>query len=215
MLTVASELVGHLVALTTAAAANQGIPVTPAPSDQSRSTAAADPQSSPVPHETDIPNFLDYAERKLGVAGARSHESAMSTYRYGPDILPQVPDEKLEEIGLARGDILRMKKGSIKWFHGPERKRKFAETRNATPESSHGMGQGGGGSPTHRPAQRRRTRYEIFYPDGGAMTWHAPGPTETDGEYVREGEIFYCVNGVMVPLPLGYEPGRNLTDDEA
>ena len=112
-LPVLTELVGHLVNLTSVNR-NAPVPVTPS------KPALPDPQSSPIPHNTDIPSFLEYAEQKLGVSSTQSYESMMLLYRL-PDILLHVPDDKLEEIGVARGDIIRMKKGSVKWYHGGTR----------------------------------------------------------------------------------------------
>ena len=92
-----------------------------------------DPQSSPIPHDSDIPHYLQYAEERLGVKSATDLAVALETHRYGPDILGQVPDDKLEQIGIPMGDVIRLKKGSSKWFYSCDRKRKLEELKNDGP----------------------------------------------------------------------------------
>ena len=135
----------------------------------------------------------------------------MALYRYGPDILPQVPDDRLEEIGFARGDIICMKKGSVKWFHGVQRKRKLSQVSvptgppNDPPPSP---------NTAHNGPRRKRVRYEIGYPDGGAKTWHAPPPRLASEDHLYNPNVTYCVNGKMVPLPAGFIPGVELGDED-
>ena len=74
-LPVLTELVGHLVSLTSANCMPP-VPITPT------KPVIADPQSSPIPHDTDIPNFLEFAERKLGVSGAQKYGGGMALYCY-------------------------------------------------------------------------------------------------------------------------------------
>ena len=123
-----------------------------------------------------------------------------------------MPDDQLEEIGVARGDIIRMKKGSVKWYHGADRKRKIA-TASGPP------GGPPGGPPDDPPPEttpdnlprNKRVRYERRYPDGGAQTWHAPPPVTADAHYP---DITYCVSGVMVPLPAGFAAGVESDEED-
>ena len=108
-----TKFMGHLASLT-----NRSTVDCFKPSKASEKTA--DMQSSPIPHKADIGHYLQYAKVKLGVRAAQNHAVALESQRYGPDILDQVPDKNLEDISIALGDVLHLKKGSKKWFHSTE-----------------------------------------------------------------------------------------------
>ncbi|KIK78109.1 hypothetical protein PAXRUDRAFT_164866, partial [Paxillus rubicundulus Ve08.2h10] len=46
----------------------------------------------------------------------------------GPDILLDISDQTLQDIGMSMGDIIRLKKGSATWWNGPDAKQKHSET---------------------------------------------------------------------------------------
>lgn len=83
-----TQLLGHIASIATI---NMSTPLrNPLPSTPTcptRSAAPTEPQSSPVPHDSNIKNFLKYAEQKLGVAGTQRHEPLMTVKCYVPDIL--------------------------------------------------------------------------------------------------------------------------------
>ena len=132
--TVTSNLVGR-----NATQASDTLPIIPATPIHKNTSPKEDfdSQSSPIPHESDISQFLGYAETKLGVSKAMRLEPLMSANGFGPDILSDVPDERLEEIGVAKGDIIRMKRSATKWFYSLDRKRAIAamkETHLSVPQ---------------------------------------------------------------------------------
>ena len=74
-----------------------------------------------------ITQFLKHASSKLGVRNALDFESSLHRKGYGPDILPDIADSELVAFGISEGDVICLKKGSCRWWNGPDAKRKFDE----------------------------------------------------------------------------------------
>lgn len=172
-----TQLMGHVAHITSA---KQSLNPANLSTPSKNITKSAEPQSSPIPHDSDIPNFLRYAEEKLGVRAATDHSVALETHHYGPDILAQVPDVKLEEIGIPAGDALRLKKGCTKWYHSGARKRTLEEMRQSgpsgnnavirsSPGSSHGDNNEAHSSPGLSRGEKKPKllRYQLDYHAGG------------------------------------------------
>lgn len=115
-------------------------------------SSSLSPLSSPPKNTpTKLCRFLEHAETDLGVADATSFLYWMENKGYGPDILYEVPNGDLKELGVKPGDVLRLKRGAPAWFNGPNAKRKHSE-----PQAS---GSGATISAT-------RTCFEKRWPDG-------------------------------------------------
>ncbi|KAG8216760.1 hypothetical protein J3R82DRAFT_7002, partial [Butyriboletus roseoflavus] len=55
--------------------------------------------------------FLKYAETNLGVSNATTYEHKLTTQHIGPDILSEISDKTLLDIGIPTGNIICLKKG--------------------------------------------------------------------------------------------------------
>lgn len=85
-------------------------------------------EDSPThPTPTKLPRFLAFAEKNLGVKDATALEWRLQEQGYGPDVLDAVPDEKLTELDISHGDIIRLKRGAPTWWNGPLAKRARVE----------------------------------------------------------------------------------------
>ncbi|KIK11636.1 hypothetical protein PISMIDRAFT_68209, partial [Pisolithus microcarpus 441] len=78
------------------------------------------PSSPPIPSPTQLARYLEYAETNLGVRYASSYKAALELHGIGPDILPDVDDKLLADLGISAGDVIRLKKGSTAWWNGPD-----------------------------------------------------------------------------------------------
>ncbi|KAF8159097.1 hypothetical protein K438DRAFT_1942479 [Mycena galopus ATCC 62051] len=184
------------------------------PSTPNTKAKAPEITDSPVlPTPTKLPRFLEHAEKTLGVSDARSFESVMRRNGYGPDIMHLVDNEALEDIGMSKGDVLRIKGGASKWWNGPDAKRK-REDGGAAADQLGGNYSGGGQSGGHSREQNldllvtppnKKVAFELRYSGGGAQRLY--GPRLSPGEpNIPEGEMFYrCpVRNAWVPVPAGY-----------
>ncbi|KAJ7733083.1 hypothetical protein B0H14DRAFT_3614993 [Mycena olivaceomarginata] len=69
--------------------------------------------STPVfPTPSKLPRFLDHVANTLGITSAPDFESPMCRNGFGPDILHLVNDQELTEMGMRKGDVIRLKAGS-------------------------------------------------------------------------------------------------------
>lgn len=117
-------------------------------------------------------------------------------------------DEKLEEIGVAQGDIIRLKSHSTKWYYGIDCKRRIAEMKQA----STALDITASGPTYTQNAKRRKVNvwYEMDYLDGGAVTWRTtpPIPKEGHGRNCDNNvHYFEATVGKMVPLLPTLKPG--------
>lgn len=84
---------------------------------------ATPPLSSPAKNTpTKLHCFLEHAEKELGVVDATLLHYQMEDKGYGPDILHEVLDSDLKELGVKLGDVLRLKRAAPLWFNGPDAK---------------------------------------------------------------------------------------------
>jgi hypothetical protein len=61
--------------------------------------------------------YLEYAEERLGVQHALAYKSSLEINGIGPDILPDVKDKFLTDLGISAGDVIGLKKGSAAWWN--------------------------------------------------------------------------------------------------
>lgn len=77
-------------------------------------TSLSLPVTSPVaPTPSTLTRFLKHAKDHLGVAFASTYEASLRGIGAGPDIIVDMADQDLAQVGLSAGDIIRLKKGSV------------------------------------------------------------------------------------------------------
>ncbi|KAF9238399.1 hypothetical protein BU15DRAFT_47788, partial [Melanogaster broomeanus] len=148
---------------------------------------------SPIVHTpTQFSRFLKHAEKHLGVSNVTSFEASLHLQDIGPDILPDVSDQTLKDVGMSTGDIIRLKKGSITWWNGPDVKRKHSDTvTDLTPV--------------------QKIAYEKRYHEGGASRFSG-GPMRADDDNddgtraSLDYDLFYRSNehAQWLPVPKGF-----------
>ncbi|KAE9392898.1 hypothetical protein BT96DRAFT_944302 [Gymnopus androsaceus JB14] len=95
----------------------------PTPAESSATSSATSSLSSPVKNTpTKLRRFLEHAKKDLGVVDATLFHYRMEDKGYGLDILHEVPDSDLKELGVRPGDVLHLKRGAPLWFNGPDAK---------------------------------------------------------------------------------------------
>ncbi|KIO01842.1 hypothetical protein M404DRAFT_89195, partial [Pisolithus tinctorius Marx 270] len=86
------------------------------------------PISPPIPSPSHLSHFLCYTESNLSVRNTTLYEWELELQSIGPDILMDIDDQTLNRAGIATGDIIHLKKGSLLWWNGPDAKRKCSNT---------------------------------------------------------------------------------------
>lgn len=103
-------------------------PATPAPAVNNTSLAGG--FDSPLANTpTKLSRFLEYAEQK-GVSDVTEMEPLFKARGFGPDIIDQLSKEELAELGISRGDGIRLQKLAPKWWEMEKlqpKKRRAAE----------------------------------------------------------------------------------------
>ncbi|KAJ7729561.1 hypothetical protein B0H16DRAFT_1330360, partial [Mycena metata] len=85
--------------------------------------------SSPViPTPSKLPRFLEHASKSLGISSAPDLESLMRRNGFGPDILHLINDKEFLDMGMVKGDVIRLKAGAQTWWNGPEA-RKYTHSK--------------------------------------------------------------------------------------
>jgi hypothetical protein len=156
--------------------------------------------SPPIPSPLDISRYLTYASEKLGVHSARDFISPLKRKSYGPDILSEVPDSDLADLGIPPGDIIRLKKGSEGWW----KKKKRDQPRN--PETNFFSTEF---ARQHKEPEEDDTdnsiSYEYKYPDGGGIRYGGPPMIQGDqGPHDCRTTYFNEALKQMVPVPTGF-----------
>ena len=90
--------------------------------------------SPPIPSPSHLIRYLKHAKTHLGVNNALLYRSSLENNGIGPDILPDVKDKFLTDLGILPGDVIRLKKGSTVWWNGPDVKRKRRNTATSEDE---------------------------------------------------------------------------------
>jgi len=83
-----------------------------------------DALSSPqlIPSLSHLTCYLEYAQVPLGVHHVLTHKISLQLNGIGPDILPDVNDKFLSDLGISTGDVICLKKDSMAWWNGPDAK---------------------------------------------------------------------------------------------
>ncbi|KAI0041488.1 hypothetical protein FA95DRAFT_1576317 [Auriscalpium vulgare] len=198
-------------------AANRGsTPVTPTPTTPTRSRTSRTmlPDTSPAPPSpSDLPLYLRFTEDKLGVQDANSYTSPLRCKRYGPDILSLIDESKLTAIGLADGDVLRLKANAADWWKDHSLK-KAKRLRTAASMPSFHVDPEPGPSNRDQDADDQEkadntVNYKLNYGNGGEARYWGPPMKEHDGppgDRKRRTTYFNEATNEWLPIPDGFTP---------
>lgn len=216
-----ADVVGHLATMVTAIVGGRPLaphghqnPTTP---QKSTHQNALDIATSPaVPSPTKLPRFLEHAEVKLGISNARTFEFAMRQNGYGPDIMHMLDDQALVDCGMTKGDVLRMKKGALEWWKGPDAKRKRTDSIPAGGQSGQSLlsfGSAAGLSHVNDPVTppSKKIAFEHRYEEGGATRFWGPQITPSDH---HDKHVWLRAAGNWIPMPPGYRTVHDYEYDE-
>ncbi|KAJ6448260.1 hypothetical protein C8R45DRAFT_1134350 [Mycena sanguinolenta] len=165
------------------------------------------------PTPSKLPRFLEHAVTNLGVPSAPTFESPMRRNGFGPDILHLVEDRDLTDLGIKKGDVIRMKAGAQEWWNGPNAKKKRS---HADMEAMSASASGSSGLPDALATPpSKKVSFERHYEDGGASRFY--GPRIKPGEGAKN--VFYCcpLRNKFVLIPLRYQCTHEeeyVSDDE-
>lgn len=177
------------------------------------------PSSPPIPSPTQLARYLEYAETNLGVRYASSYKAALELHGIGPDILPDVDDKLLADLGISAGDVIRLKKGSTAWWNGPDVKRKRSHTSTSTLDGREPPPKrnNASASEAHESVSRapRRVSYEKRYHTGGGFRFTAPAMQKDENDdgspLDRDYDLVYFCETYKqwFPVPRGYRVDEN------
>jgi hypothetical protein len=130
---------------------------------------------------------------------------------HDPDVLHKVPNSELVQFGLNEGNAMRIKELAVKWWAGPDAKRKHTPDDDAREFFS------GVPPAPKKPRAEKRYSFETRYKDGSGAKRY-PGTAMVPGRAPPNEEYFYFFDaaGGMVPMPLGWIPvaeGEEEPDD--
>ncbi|KAJ7501190.1 hypothetical protein B0H11DRAFT_1713897 [Mycena galericulata] len=178
--------IGHLATILTtimnprtqAATEQPVLPSTP------KQNVAKIPADSPViPTPSKLHRFLKYAAENLGIPSAPSFEFRMDQEGYGPDILHLLEDSALVELGMTKGDVLRIKAGAQAWWKGPNAKRKRSDVEESDAATAGGTIPAPFASssssfldPDLTPPSKK-VAFELRFPEGGGQRFWGPRMT--------------------------------------
>ncbi|KAJ7936526.1 hypothetical protein B0H13DRAFT_2303564 [Mycena leptocephala] len=163
--TIITSIMGH----------NNQVPHTP-PKKNTADTQRAAANSPVIPTPSKLPRYLDHANTKLGIVTARSFESPMRRNGYGPDILHMLPDQDLMDIGMNKGDAIRLKAGAQEWWKGPNAKKKRGrgEMEAASGSGSETPAFDGHSKDIDATPPSKKVSFERRWDDGGSMRFFGP-----------------------------------------
>lgn len=104
-------------------APSQATPYTPT---QQKSHEDGPSLPQPIPSSSYLTYYLRYAEEHLGIHHVLVYKTSLELNGIGPDILPDVDDKFLSNLGISAGDVIHLKKGSTAWWNGPDTKQKWS-----------------------------------------------------------------------------------------
>ncbi|KAE9386916.1 hypothetical protein BT96DRAFT_838445 [Gymnopus androsaceus JB14] len=145
--------------------------------------------------------FLEHAEEDLGVANATLLHYQIEDKGYGLDILHQVLDDDLKELGVKLGDILHLKRTVPLWFNGPDAEQEHLASGSTSRASG----------VSDIPAMY--THFEKQWPDGGHASTFTPGPNE-EPHCSFDWYYFSELTKSMIPVPSGFVPVMDGEQDE-
>ncbi|KAJ7085267.1 hypothetical protein C8R44DRAFT_651224 [Mycena epipterygia] len=172
---------GHLATILTAFLPRVADQPPPRPSTPKQEQEKAKSSQAAIPTPSKLPRFLEYAGQNLGVTSAPTFESRMRIHGYGPDILHLLEDQDLMDIGINKGDVIRLKAGAQSWWNGPEANKKRLHVEMEEGSTSWGSGGPGLFTPVrnqphtiHTTPPSKKVAFEHRYEDGGALRFYGP-----------------------------------------
>ncbi|KAI6016744.1 hypothetical protein EDC04DRAFT_2903047 [Pisolithus marmoratus] len=191
-------------------------PASPMPQTPARNRVkdGDDRSLPPVPSPGKLVCYLEFAESHLGVHHAMSYKSALELHGIGPDILPDVSDKLLADLGLSAGDAICLKKGSTTWWNGPDPKQKRS---NALTSGTPSPAAKCSNTQDLRPAQ---VFYEKQFHNGGGGHFSAPPMRKNDDDSgsppEQDFDLFYHCETLKQWLPVlhGYSVDEDAEDSE-
>ncbi|KAI6011473.1 hypothetical protein EDC04DRAFT_2905451 [Pisolithus marmoratus] len=192
------------------------LPASPTPQTPARNRVKdGDNRSSPpVPSPSKLVCYLKFIESHLSVCHAMSYKSALELHRISPDILPDVSDKLLADLGLLAGDAIHLKKGSTAWWNRPDAKQKRS---NASTSGTPGPAAKCSNTQDSRPAQ---VFYEKWFHNRGGGHFSAPPMCKNDDDSSsppeQDFDLFYHCETLKqwLPIPHGYSVDEDAEDSE-
>ncbi|KIK90856.1 hypothetical protein PAXRUDRAFT_150973, partial [Paxillus rubicundulus Ve08.2h10] len=133
---------------------------------------------------TQLFHFLQHAEAHLGISSATRYEGALWMQDIGLDILLDVSNQTLQDMGMSTSDIICLKKGSAPWWKGPDSKRKCNRS------------------------SAKKIAYKRCYHDRGDSHFSAGAmwADEDDSRGLHDYDIFYhnYIHAQWLPVPKGF-----------
>jgi hypothetical protein len=156
--------------------------------------------SPPIPSPSDISQYFTYASEKLGVCSAQNFISPLKRKSYGPDILSEVPDSDLADLGIPPGDIIWLKKGSEGWWKRKKRDQpRNPETNFFSTEFARQHEE------LEEDEEDNSIRHEYKYPDGSGIRYGGPPMMREDqGPHDCHTTYFNEALKQMVPVPTSF-----------
>ncbi|KAI5998888.1 hypothetical protein EDC04DRAFT_2909211 [Pisolithus marmoratus] len=125
----------------------------------------------------------------------------------GPDILQDVDDKFLSDLGVSAGDVIHLKKGSTAWWNGPDAKCKRSD-----------MSASASAPETQGSLPKKQVSYNKHYHDGGGCCFSGPPMQKDDNDAseppVCDYDLFYFCDTQKQWLPVlaGYVVGKEEED---
>ncbi|KAI6039442.1 hypothetical protein EDC04DRAFT_2895240 [Pisolithus marmoratus] len=176
-----------------------------------RANAEHSPSSPLVPLPTQLSCFLHFAEVNLGICNATKYEVDLNLQGISPDILAEVDDKVLSDVGISVSNIIHLKRGCVVWWNSSDAKRKWSNTEASTNSTE-----------PPRPAHKK-VLYKKHFFTGGGNNFSGPPMTPDDNldnsfSVPADYNLFYkCdVQGQWLPVPKGYvvdKSGEDLAND--
>ena len=121
------------------------------------------------------------------------YEYILTMQHIDPDILSEIGDKTLLDIGIPTGDIICLKRDCMVWWNGPDAKQKCSDTDQSLTSKSR--------SPTC-PSQKK-VAYEKKYHDGSSCQFTAFPMIPGNDNRPRDYDLWYqsTDHGVWLPVP--------------
>ncbi|KIK82027.1 hypothetical protein PAXRUDRAFT_14938 [Paxillus rubicundulus Ve08.2h10] len=155
-----------------------------------------------IPSPSHLTHFLKYTEEHLGVHHVQLHKPALEINGIGPNILFNIEDKFLADLGISAGDVIHLKKGSTVWWNGPDAKQKRSDT--ATSEAKPPV---------------KKVAYQKKYHNGGGCRFTGPLMQQDDsdtspasGQYYDL--LYFCdAQNQWLPVPHGFRVDEDVDKD--
>ncbi|KAF8064884.1 hypothetical protein FPV67DRAFT_159076 [Lyophyllum atratum] len=195
-----SSDLAHVASIVQGLVAMAQPPLRPTPLTPKNKSTSNDPSTPPSIRNTPskLSRFLRYAEANLGVRNATTYEEAFQTQSYGPDILHLVDDKSLLDMGLAQGDVIRLKTNSLRWYNlnsGYQKRKRAIEDQGTPPPP-----------PLPRTPENIKIRFEKRYHNGGTARVYGPRITPGKPRFEQDYDMtfFSEARRQFIPVPDGF-----------